>query len=216
MPVKTRSQTANNATPAPAPKPAPKAKPVYVRTLPKQTEEQKRADEKKEYDSEDDDSEDDESEDDDSDDDDSKARYLKRRANIIEENNYANSEVFAVLREARQTLGESKFVSLVFLLEALCFTSNYIVDVREYDEKEGLLLLPWFRRLFDLLASGKTTFELKYLDEDEDEYDYYYHSKYPKRVQFHATWEHMDDMIRLHYSELFPIWYQCSFSKITF
>ena len=195
MPVKTRSQTANNTTtPAPAPKPAPKAKPVYVRTLPKKTEEQKRADEEYKRQSE--------------------ARYLERRANIIEENNYANSEVFAVLREARQALGESKFVSLVFLLEALSFNANEIIDVREFDEEEGLVLLPWFRRLFDLLASGKTTFELKYLDEDEVQYDYY--PTYPKRFQINATWEHMDDMIRIHYDNIFPVWYQCSLTRITF
>ena len=195
MPVQTRRQTAaaaaaaSAASAAPAPKAliSPKAKRVYVRTLPEKTEEQKKADEEYYRQSE--------------------QRYIDRRNKIIEENNYANSEVFAVLREARQALGESKFMSLIFLLDALAFDSNYIVEHHEYDEEEGLLLLPWFRRLFDLLASGKTTFELKYLPRFSwrEEYDFEKDEEYTKRVEFRASWEHMDDMVRVHFTKIFPI-----------
>ena len=192
MPVRTRSQTkANNA---PAPEPKPKAKSVYVRTLHEKTEEQKKAD--KEYERQ------------------THQRYIERRNKIIEENNYANSEVFAVLREARQALSKDTFISLVFLLDALSFDGNYLVLMPEYKEEEALVLLPWFRRLFDLLASGKTTFELTYVDEDDDDDEYNY---YPRRVTFNASWEHMDDMVRLHFTKIFPVGpWDPPFSKIVF
>ena len=179
MPVQTRSQTANNAT-APALKPAPK-----IKIFPGHTEEDKKAyEEYKRY---------------------SIQRYIDNRNKLIEENNYANSEVFAVLREARQTLDEDDFISLVFLLESLSSQADEVKPI-EYDEEEALVLLPWFRRLFDLLASGKTTFELVYLKDQDDTI----------WVRFYTTWEHMDDMVRLHYSKIFPIWDRCPFSEIEF
>jgi surface protein len=130
--------------------------------------------------------------------------YIERRNKIIEENNYANSEVFAVIREARQALIESEFITLIFLLDDLGFKSNEMNHDCYTNLHEYTTIIPWFIRLFNLLASGEKKVEIRYTSDDDNHFILY------------AKWEYMHEMIDKHYFNIFPIWYQCPFSKISF
>lgn len=148
----------------------------------------------------------------------SEINYIKQRNQIIKENNYENTEVFAILREARKVLYESDFIKLLFLLEHLCNGSKEMSDECFWEIDRYKIIIPWFIKLFDLLASGEKTFEIRYQIEYDFLYDHNKESINPDEERFtiYAKWEHMNKMIDLHYFDIFPIWYQCPLEEIDF
>ena len=121
--------------------------------------------------------------------------FLERRSKIIEENNYANSEVFAVLRKARQALSEDDFsilLSKILYLTTLRTTTfiwtecNIQKQVWTPDLYSRIII--WFGDLVKLLTTNSWIKVLPDLDSDD--------------LQITITWENSQPMLEDHWVDL--------------
>jgi hypothetical protein len=133
-------------------------------------------------------------------------KWLEHRAQIILENNYAETDVFQCLREAKASLTPRGFASLHFLISENLPKGEQnscimLVFLNDEDHKNAF---NWFRKLMKLLTE-----DLTYRFEQDEDSDTMY--------EVDVNWTKMHNIVKLHLDDIFvPRWKSVPISQLEF